>query len=317
MEIITSLKDIQPIKESVITVGNYDGIHLGHQDVINYIVEFGKKNNIPSCVITFDPNPYYVLRNDNKPINIQSTSSKLNILEKMGVDKVLVIPFTSEFSKITATDFANNIIKDIFNPKLIAVGANHHFGFKKEGDIEFITDFCDKNDIELFVPEIRKIEEEAISSTIIRKLIQDGKLDSIPQLLGKFYGFESSVVHGSHRGRLLNYPTANFVPLNKNQTLPQQGVYFSKVILDGESFFGMCNIGFRPTFNEKKFVMEVHILSNKFSDLYDKNFYIEFLLKIRDERKFDNQQGLVEQIKKDEDVCIKLIDSFKEKYEVQ
>ena len=316
MEIITSLKDIQPIKESVITVGNYDGIHLGHQDVISYIVEFGRKHNIPSCVITFDPNPYYVLRNDNKPINIQSNKLKLNELEKMGVDKVFVIPFTNDFSKITATDFANNIIKNIFNPKLNAFITKHHFGFKKEGDIDFITDFCDKNNIKLFVPEVRKIEEKAISSTIIRKLIQDGELDNIPSLLGKFYGFEANVVHGSHRGRLLSYPTANFVPLNKNQVLPQQGVYFSKVVLDSELFFGMCNIGFRPTFNEKKFVMEVHILSNKFSDLYDKNFYIEFLLKIRDERRFDNQEEMVEQIKKDEDLCIKLIDSFKEKNEV-
>lgn len=316
MEIITSLKDIQPIKESVITVGNYDGIHLGHQDVISYIVEFGRKHNIPSCVITFDPNPYYVLRNDNKPINIQSNKSKLNELEKMGVDKVFVIPFTNDFSKITATDFANNIIKNIFNPKLIAVGTNHHFGFNKEGDIDFITDFCDKNNIKLFVPEVRKIEEKAISSTIIRKLIQDGELDNIPSLLGKFYGFEANVVHGSHRGRLLSYPTANFVPLNKNQVLPQQGVYFSKVVLDSELFFGMCNIGFRPTFNEKKFVMEVHILSDKFGSLYDKNFYIEFLHKIRDEKKFDNMELLIKQIEKDKEVFIELIDAFKEKYEI-
>tara|TARA_B100001250_G_C19811974_1_gene796150 strand:+ start:3327 stop:4277 length:951 start_codon:yes stop_codon:yes gene_type:complete len=316
MEIITSIKDIKPMEESVITVGNYDGIHLGHQDVINYIVEFGKKHNIPSCVITFDPNPYYILRNENKPINVQSTESKLNALEKMGIDKVFIIPFTEEFSKVTAINFAQNIIKDIFNPKLIAVGTNHHFGFNKEGDIEFIKDFCNKNNIDLFVPDVRKIGEKAISSTEIRKLIQCGKLDSIPSLLGRFYGFEASVVHGAHRGRLLNYPTANFVPLNENQVLPQQGVYFSRVKLDNESFFGMCNIGFRPTFNEKKFVMEVHILSNKFSDLYDKIFYIEFLLKIRDERKFDSQEELVKQIKKDEEVCIELTNSSKEKYEV-
>ena len=141
---------IQPQhKNSVILVGNFDGIHLGHQDIISHIVEFGKKHNIPSCVITFDPNPYYVLRNENKPINIQSVESKLNSLEKMGVDKVLVIPFTEQFSKVTAAEFAINIIKDIFNPKLIAVGTNHHFGFNKEGDIEFITDFCDKNNIDL------------------------------------------------------------------------------------------------------------------------------------------------------------------------
>ncbi|MEC7822721.1 MAG: bifunctional riboflavin kinase/FAD synthetase [Candidatus Neomarinimicrobiota bacterium] len=316
MEIITSLKDIQPIKESVLTVGNYDGIHLGHQDVINYIVEFGRKHNIPSCVITFDPNPYYVLRNENKPINIQSTESKLDVLEKMGVDKVFVIPFTKEFSKVTAMDFANKIIKEIFNPKLIAVGTNHHFGFNKEGDIEFIREFCEKNSIELFVPEVRKIGEKAISSTIMRQLIENGKLDNIPPLLGRFYGFEAKIVHGSHRGRLLSYPTANFIPFNQHQVLPEQGVYLSKVMLEGESFFGMCNIGFRPTFNEKKFVMEVHILSNKFSDLYDKSFYIEFLLKIRNEERFDSEKELVKQIEKDKEVCTKLIDSSKEKYEI-
>jgi len=317
MEIITSLKDMQPLEESVITVGNYDGIHLGHQDVINHIIEFGKKHSIPSCVITFDPNPYYVLRSEGEPINIQNTESKLNMLKEMGIDKVLVIPFTKEFSEVTAIDFANNIIKDIFNPKLIAVGTNHHFGFNKEGDIGFIKDFCNKNNIDLFIPEVRKIEEKAISSTLIRNLIQDGKLDSIPSFLGRFYGFEATVVHGSHRGKLLDYPTANFIPFSKNQVLPEQGVYFSRVTLNDELFFGMCNVGFRPTFNEKKFVMEVHILSNKFSDLYDKSFYIEFLLKIRNEKRFDGQEELVEQIKKDEEVCNKLIHSFKEKHEVQ
>ena len=283
MEIIKSFKNLEPLKSSVLTVGNYDGIHLGHQDVINYIVEFGRKNAIPSCVITFDPNPYYILRDEGSPINIQNTESKLKALEKMGVDKCQTVSY---------------------------------FGFKKEGNLDFLVKFCSDKNIDLFTPETKKTDGRIISSTEIRMLIRGGKLDIVPSLLGRFYGFKARVVHGSHRGKSLNYPTANFVAINKHQVLPQDGVYFSRVTLEGEKYFGMCNIGFRPTFNEKKFVMEVHILSNKFSDLYDKNFYIDFLLKIRDEKKFDSKETLVKQIEKDKEVCIKLIDSSKENYEI-
>lgn len=316
MEIIKSFENLSPISASVISVGNYDGIHLGHKDVINHIVKYARKHSIPSCVITFDPNPYYVLGNGDSPINIQSIDSKIELLEKMGIDKVLVIPFTKQFSRMSATDFANQIIKKIFNPKLIAVGKNHYFGFKKKGNIDFLIKFCLNNGIEIFIPNIRKVDNRAISSTIIRELIRDGKLDVIPPLLGRFYGFQAKVVHGLHRGKSLNYPTANFIAINKYQVLPQNGVYLSRVTLEGEKYFGMCNIGFRPTFNEKKFVMEVHILSNKFSDLYDKDFHIEFLFKIRDEKKFDNKEALIKQIEKDKEVCIKLIDSSKENYEI-
>ena len=316
MEIIRSFENLSSISASALSVGNYDGIHLGHKDVIDYIVKYARKHSIPSCVITFDPNPYYVLRNGDSPINIQSIDSKIELLEKMGIDKVLVIPFTKQFSRMSATDFANQIIKKIFNPKLIAVGKNHYFGFKKKGNLDFLIEFCLNNGIELFTPNIRKVDNRAISSTSIRELIRDGKLDVIPSLLGRFYGFEAKVVHGSHRGKSLNYPTANFIATNKHQVPPQDGVYLSRVTLEGEKYFGMCNIGFRPTFNEKKFVMEVHILSNKFSDLYDKDFHIEFLLKIRNEKRFDNKEELIKQIEKDKEVCIKLIDSSKKNYEI-
>jgi riboflavin kinase/FMN adenylyltransferase len=155
-----------------------------------------------------------------------------------------------------------------------------------------------------------------ISSTLTRGLIYDGLLDQVPSLLGKFYGFNVVTVHGSNRGKSMNYPTANFIPLSKYQMIPEGGVYFSRVFIDGEHYFGMTNIGYRPTFNEKKFVMEVHILSDKFSDLYDESFYIEFLHKIRNEKKFESKDYLIKQIEDDKEVCIKLIDSFKEKYEV-
>ena len=128
MEIIKSFENLSPISASVISVGNYDGIHLGHKDVINHIVKYARKHSIPSCVITFDPNPYYVLGNGDSPINIQSIDSKIELLEKMGIDKVLVIPFTKQFSRMSATDFANQIIKKIFNPKKSGLKQFHSYG---------------------------------------------------------------------------------------------------------------------------------------------------------------------------------------------
>ena len=316
MEIIRSINDMNALKSSVVTVGNYDGIHLGHQDVLKHIISVGKKEQIPSCLITFDPNPAYVLSDNSKPMNLQDIDSKLALLEEMGLDIVLVIPFTLEFSRMSAEDFSDNIIKKLFNPKLISVGENHYFGFNKRGDLAFLTNFCKENEIELHKPEIRMLNGKPISSTLTRRLINDGLLDQVPSLLGKFYGFNVLTVHGSNRGKSMNYPTANFIPLSKYQMIPEGGVYLSRVSLDGEKYFGMTNIGYRPTFNEKKFVMEVHILSDKFTELYDKNFYIEFLHKIRNEIKFESKDYLIKQIENDKEVCIKLIDSFKEKYEV-
>ena len=316
MEIITSINDFKKLKSSVITVGNYDGIHKGHHDVLTYIVKQGKKRNIPSCLITFDPNPFYVLSNKNIPINLQSKDLKLKALKELGLDKVLIIPFTKNFSLMSANIFAQTIIKDLFNPELISVGTNHYFGHNKEGDLSFLKIFCQENNIQLHVPEMIEREGNTISSSLIRSLILDGDLGKVYNFLGRFYGFNATIVSGSNRGKTMNYPTANFIPTSEKQLLPSTGVYLSRVFFEGKTYFGMTNAGVRPTFNEKKFVMEVHILSDKFGNLYDKQFYIEFLDKIRDEIKFDNKELLIKQIEKDKEVCIKLIDTFKEKYEI-
>ena len=316
MEIITSINNFKKLKSSVITVGNYDGIHRGHHDVLSYIVNEGKKRNIPSCLITFDPNPFYVLSNKTIPINLQSKDLKLKALKELGIDKVLIIPFTKNFSMMNANVFAQTILKDLFNPELISVGTNHYFGHNKEGDLSFLKIFCQENNIQLHVPKMIKSEGNTISSSLIRSLILDGDVAKVNNFLGRFYGFNATIVSGSNRGKTMNYPTANFIPTSEKQLLPSTGVYLSRVFFEGKTYFGMTNAGVRPTFNEKKFVMEVHILSDKFGNLYDRQFYIEFLDKIRDEIKFDNKELLIKQIEKDKEVCIKLIDTFKEKYEI-
>ena len=229
---------------------------------------------------------------------------------------MLIIPFDKEFSLMSAQMFADTVLKDLFNPTLISVGTNHYFGHKKEGDFKFLKTFCRNNNIELHTPVMREHMGSTISSSLIRSLILDGNSSKVYDYLGRFYGFHATVVSGSNRGKTMNYPTANFIPTFENQLLPSTGVYLTRVFLDGECYFGMMNAGVRPTFNEKKFVMEVHILSDKFGNLYDKNFYIEFLDKIRDEKKFESKELLIKQIEKDKEVCIELIDTFKEKYEI-
>ena len=250
------------------------------------------------------------------PLIIANKFGKINQFKKIGLDIVLIIPFDKEFSLMSAQMFADTVLKDLFNPTIISVGKNHYFGHKKEGDFEFLKAFCSDNNIELHTPVMREHMGNTISSSLIRSLILDGNSSKVYDYLGRFYGFNATVVSGSNRGKTMNYPTANFIPIFENQLLPSTGVYLTRVFLDGECYFGMMNAGVRPTFNEKKFVMEVHILSDKFGNLYDKNFYIEFLDKIRDEKKFDSKELLIKQIEKDKEVCIELIDTFKEKYEI-
>tara|TARA_B100000965_G_scaffold211485_1_gene176727 strand:+ start:11651 stop:12601 length:951 start_codon:yes stop_codon:yes gene_type:complete len=316
MEIIKSIEEFKKLESSVLTVGNYDGVHKGHQDVLKFLVSEAEKRKVPSCIITFFPNPVYILFNDKISVNLQSIESRLESFKEIGINKVLVIPFTDEFSKMSANNFAEKIIKNLFNPQLISVGTNHYFGHKKEGDFNFLTNFCEENNIELHHPIMRKIDNELVSSSIIRKLIMDGRLQDVQKLMGRFYGFDATVVQGSQRGKTMKYPTANFIPNFNKQLVPGVGVYLTRVFVDGKKYFGMCNAGIRPTFNEKKFVMEVHILSDKFGNLYDENIYVEFLDKIRNEKKFDSKELLIKQIENDKEVCIKLIDTFKEKYEI-
>ena len=310
MEVITSIQDFKKLSSSVITVGNYDGIHKGHHDVLSYIVKEGRKRNIPSCLITFSPNPFYVLSDKPKPITLQSQDFKLKTLEEIGLDKVLIIPFTEQFSQTTAQVFAETVLKDLFNPEVISVGTNHYFGHKKEGDLAFLKVFCQENDIKLHIPEMIEHEGSTISSSLIRSLILDGNSSKVYDYLGRFYGFNAKIVSGSNRGKTMNYPTANFIPVEKNQLIPANGVYCIRGRINGNNLYGMCNLGIRPTFNETDFVMEVHFFDLRSNDIYGEKITVEFLERIRDERKFSNPKKLIEQLNKDKQNCINLMQKY-------
>tara|TARA_B100001142_G_C14234769_1_gene616884 strand:- start:384 stop:1109 length:726 start_codon:yes stop_codon:yes gene_type:complete len=231
---------------------------------------------------------------------------KLDIIEKIGIEIVYVINFTDEFSNIKAIDFLDNIVVPFFNPKCIIVGYDHHFGNKREGGPDFLNRYCKNKSIEIEIVGPISDDGHNISSTRIRKLINDGFVRRANFELGSVYGFNAKVVKGAGRGKELNFPTANVIPLHDNQLMPRSGVYFIRGRFIGQHAFGMCNFGVRPTFEEKDLVMEIHFFLEESSELYGKEIRVEFLERIRDEKKFPSPKDLVKQLIKDKQKCLEL-----------
>lgn len=302
MEKYFSIEDIPQIKKSILTIGTFDGLHRGHQEILKHLVSLGQGKVIDSIVVTFDPHPRQVLSNENILL-IQSLEQKLTILEKLQVNIVIIIPFTREFSNLSADTFLDTIVMPKLNPEHIVLGYNHHFGKDREGSPIFIENYCKEHNIGLDIINPVSDEGNNISSTGIRDLITNGFVRRASFELGRVFGFNTRVVHGKGRGHLLNYPTANIVPIENNQLLPKPGVYLTRGRVNGHQLYGMCNFGVRPTFSEEELIMEVHFFHPEITDLYQHKVYIEFLERIRDEKKFKSKDDLKKQLIKDEILC--------------
>ena len=311
MEIYKKLDNFKPLKKSVITIGSYDGLHRGHFHIINRLHSIARSTNSKSVVITFDPHPRHVLNRDSDKLKlIMSQDKKIEILKKLEVDFLIILEFNKIFMKITAENFMKDFLIQYFNPKYIVAGKNHSFGYKREGDSRFLMEFCNQNNIELEIVNPLKDGQVFISSTNIRKLIKNGFVRRANYELGSIYGFNAKVVRGAGRGKGLNFPTANLIPLEKKQLLPKNGVYFTRCIINGLSHYGMCNLGIRPTFEEDELVLEVHLFNGYSENLYNCNIWIEFLERIRSEKKFSSINRLTEQLKLDKKKCLLLKDKY-------
>ena len=312
MEVIYSKEKQISIEESILTVGSYDGIHLGHRKLLSVLVQNSKEYGMPSIVVTFDPHPRDILNEklNNFPL-IMNLEQKLKIIDSCGVDIVYVINFTEEYSRITANNFMNQTIVPFFNPKIIIIGSNHYFGSGREGSPSYLRNFGKKNDIQIIIikPVLNKNEE--ISSTRIREFITSGVVEKANYVLGTKFSIQGEVVHGSGRGRKLNFPTANINPLDKRQLLPKIGVYLIHGRINGLNAFGMCNLGVRPTFSEKNLVMEIHFFHDRVVNLYGKKVKVEFLERIRDEKKFPTSKDLIKQLNIDKQTCLEISNKYK------
>ena len=311
MNIFTEIEKIKNCDDCVLTIGSYDGLHRGHQDIIKTLTTTAAAKSKKSALITFDPHPRHVLDNNKKLSLIISMKQKMFLLEKLGIDILLVIPFTKEFSHMTAENFMDNVIMKYFSPSGIVIGYDHHFGYKREGSPEFLQEYANRQGINIDIINAVADDKVVLSSTHIRDLISNGFVRRASFELGWVYGFYAKVVHGSGRGKGLEFPTANIVAIEKNQLMPKTGVYLARGRVNDDFIVGMCNFGTRPTFNERELVMEINFFTSSLDDIYNREIYIEFLERIRDEKKFDNPDQLVQQLHQDRKYCLEL----KKKYE--
>jgi len=312
MEIFYEIEKIK-LKSSVITIGSYDGIHRGHFHIINKVNSISNQLNTSSVVITFDPHPRNLIGNPKEKVKLlMSLDKKIELIKSFSIDYLVILKFDMNLMNMDAEVFLKKVIIKNFNPRCIVSGINHTFGHNRSGDIKYLKKFCTANSIALEVVEPLVDGEMIISSTNIRNLIENGFIRRANYELGSFYGFYAKVISGSGRGKKLQYPTANLLPVEKDQLLPKIGVYLTRCIINGLSHYGMCNFGIRPTFGENDLVLEVHLFDEKLNDFYDDCIWVEFLERIRDEIKFSSVEELIEQLEKDKSNCL----SLKSKYEL-
>jgi riboflavin kinase/FMN adenylyltransferase len=309
--------DSYDIKNSIVTIGSFDGIHLGHKKILDKVNSVSKdKNNSTKVVITFDPNPNLILGKNklNKNYLISSLNKKIDILtNQYQIDIVVVLRFDKKFALITARNFLKKIVS-CFQPTDFIIGYNHSFGFKKEGDFDFLRKNSIKYNYKTHKVKAKKInlnntkaiKNVTISSTLIREYLLKSKIMKVNMLLGRYFALFGTIIKGKGIGKKINFPTINVIPFEKKIIMPNRGVYLVKVSIDKKLYKGMCNIGFRPTVtNSKEESIEVHIFSVGISsNFYNKDVSIFFIKYIREEKKFKNLEFLAKQLKKDKQNCL-------------
>lgn len=277
------------------TIGIFDGVHLGHKKIISLIKQDANEKGLASCIITFHPHPLKVLRDSQLPLIIP-LRERLKLLEKEGVDITVCFNFTKDFAKISATDFVTDILVNKLRVKSIFVGPDFYFGRKREGNIELLKNLGKTYGFDTISVNPVSSDDEILSSTSIRKLIEEGMVHKAGKFLGGYFFMEGKIKEGERRGRQLGFPTAN---LDTDwELLPKKGVYVTWANLDGRKHKSITNIGVRPTFDANKLLIETHIFDFS-GDIYGKTMRIEFVERLRDERKFESVDALVAQISRD------------------
>jgi len=301
MELIKNIDKIEkPFKNAVITIGNFDGVHIGHQALFHEVIEKADTINGTSIVMTFEPHPVRVLKQNGHLPLITLYEQKIELIENSGVDVLICVPFTEEFAAISAKTFVEDILLKSIGMKAIVVGKDYTFGRNREGDIDLLKTYANNLGFEVVVADWIQTSKNwpgRISSTRTRELVEAGKVDEAQKLLGRYYQIRGVVTTGRNRGgRLLGFPTAN-ITLH-DELCPKNGVYAVAVDCMGEIFQGVANIGYSPTFDDNVFSVEVHILDFN-ENIYGQKIRVDFVKRIRDEKKFSNISELSDQIKKD------------------
>ncbi len=298
MKIHYGLNNNLNIPNPIVTTGTFDGVHIGHRKIIERLKSLAVENNGETVVITFEPHPRLVLFPDDSGLVLLSTmDEKQELLRKAGIDHLIIIPFTKEFSRFSSNEWINMLVENLFLHTLV-IGYDHHFGRNREGSIEQLKQFSKELEFNLEEIPAQDIDDIRVSSTKIRQALKEGDIKSANIFLQYPYSFTGTVVEGDKRGRTIGYPTANLKIADPLKLVPADGVYAVNVWVDNKMFPGMLNIGLRPTVDEKKHTIEVHIF-NLEQDLYGKLITLQLMTKIRNEKKFESIDALKSQLDND------------------
>lgn len=308
--ITQNLKEYNSTKPTVITVGTFDGIHIGHKEIINELCLISKNKKLKSIILSFSPHPKIVLKNSSDIMLINSMDEKVDILNKYNLDYFLIKEFTIEFSRLTALEFVRDILVNKLNVKHIIVGYDHHFGRNRDASIIQLKEFGELYNFEITEIKPKKVNNNSVSSTKIRNLLLDGNLELANKYLDSYFSLTGLVIKGMGRGKNLGFPTANIKINDEYKLIPRNGVYIVKSLIDSIIYFGMMNIGENPTFDDKNKSIEIHFFELDYN-IYDKKIKINILNRIRNEKKFKSPEFLMEQLKIDRDYSLKYIDENK------
>lgn len=312
MKVIRRIEELEiPLKKAVVTIGNFDGVHIGHQALLHTVVEKATAIDGTSVALTFDPHPMRVLKDNDHPPLITMSEQKSELIARAGIDVLIMIPFTMEFAAITARSFVEDLLVGRIGMKAMVVGNDYSFGRNREGTIEMLHQWAPELNYEvLLVDWIQPANGSAqrISSTRVRELVMEGRMDEARKLLGRYYQIRGVVATGRNRGgRLLGFPTAN---INlQDELCPKMGIYAVTVEYEEQIFKGVANIGYSPTFDDHIFTVEVHVLDFN-QNIYEKPIRVNFITRLRDEIKFDGIDALADQIRRDIEQARQLLDQL-------
>ncbi len=317
MKVSRSLRDLPREKNSVVTVGTFDGVHLAHREIIREVVNRARMREGRSVVITFDPHPKEIVASDRGgEVRLLCTpEERLALLEQLNVDLVFVIPFTLDFSRLTPEEFYRQFVVSGVGVSEVVVGYDHMFGRDRVAGAQELVRMGKDFDFSVFAVHPVVLDGDPVSSTKIRRALGVGLIDRATRMLGYPYSFAGTVVRGEGRGRSIGFPTANLLPESSKKMIPGRGVYAVTVEESGHRRFGMLNVGVRPTVTEGKTeIVEVHLFDFA-GDLYDASLRVTFIARLRDERRFSGVPELVGQLKTDREQALSIIRDFTSKQE--
>jgi len=309
LKIFNSINDFSCSKKTVLTLGTFDGVHIGHRKILEKVTQNTENSEYESLVLTFFPHPRMVLQGQSDVKLLNTISEKIDLLEKIGIQNLVIHPFDESFSRLTAEEFVKDVLVDQFHIQKIIIGHDHRFGKNRTANIDDLVTFGKQYNFEVEQISVQEIKDVSISSTKIRKALTEGNMALANEYLGYDYFLTGTILKGKQLGRTIGFPTANLQIEEDYKLIPRNGAYVVKSTINQKTVFGMMNIGFNPTLGEGKLSIEIHYFDFD-ADLYDQKIAVSLLAYLRPEQKFDSVTLLKKQLEKDMDAAFNYINKL-------